>query len=236
MIKETLINTRENFFVQAFLLLLPTLIFSSSLSLSIVLGGVSLISIYLMTIAYYFLIPFVKRPYNTPFIIGLGAIFSVLVSALSFYFYKSYFLTHSYLINIFFVSLFIWHKNIFRNRVAIVEIIKKDLPSSLGWIYLFLISFSFLKEFLGTGGISLFGFSFFLIPPQDTLSNLNGNLGNFIVFFLTLISLRLLPTYYPKNDDEETLRNLEKDRKNSESLLEKTKRLETLLNEGLSQK
>lgn len=237
MIKETLINTKENFFIQAFLLLLPTLIFSQSLSLSIVLGGFSLLSIYLMAIIYYFLIPFISRPYNTPSIVGMGAIFSVIVSALTYYFYGSYYATHSYLVNIFFISLFVWHKNIFRNRVNIKEIIKKDLPSSLGWIYLFLVLFSFLKEFLATGGISIFGFSFILIPSQETLSNLNGNLGNFTVFFMTLISLRLLPTFYSKSsEEEEALKNLEKDKRINESLLEKTKRLENLLNEGLSQK
>lgn len=237
MIKETLINSKENFFIQSFLLLLPTLIFSRSLSLSLVLGGASLLFIYFMGLSYYFLIPFLKKQYKAPTIIGLVTLFSVLISSLTYYLYGSYYLTHGYLVNIFLVSLFTWHKNIFKNRSNISEVVKKDLPISLAWIYLFLIIFSCLREFLETGGLSLFGFSFYLIPSQETLSNLNSNLGNFIVFFLSLISLRLLPNFYPEGEEEkEALNSLEKERKNNESLLEKTKRLESLLNEGLPQK
>jgi hypothetical protein len=236
MIKSSFFSTNESFFGQSILLCFPILAFSGSLELALSAGALSLCLIYLTALLFTLIRPQVEKNLWFPICLGLAVTSGAIVSALSFYLYPAHFSREGYLINLFFISLLYWQRNLFTSVQLDNDALNQELLPSLLWILLPMGAWALLREGLGTGSFSFFGVSLFLIPVEWTIPFLSKPLGAFLGFFLSVIVLKIAPSFYENEKMIDPFHLPPVKRKNPDTLLERTSRLESLLSEGLSKK
>lgn len=196
-IKPTIFSINENFFPQSCVLLFPILFFSSSLEISLTAGTLSIFLIYSSAFLFLFLRSKVRKTFLFLMHVSLACISGVIIGAFIFFIYPETYQKNSYLINLLFISILVWHRNILSSRMTNYQTLNKNLLPSLIAFWLSIIFCALVRELLCSGSLNVGNFHRELVHRDWTLPFLSQSVGSFLSFFATCLFLKISPVFYP---------------------------------------